>query len=102
MRIHISDYRYHVGDKVLVRGDLHEVDWITPENKDKVYRMRSGECEGGWAKCGKEHLQFAGKIVTIAECHNGYHIEEAKDLWFVDDMFEDFASKDECVCSSLL
>ena len=92
------DYRYHVGDKVLVKSDLHEVGFTAPDSE--LYRMRSGPQEHGWVSCRKSNLQFAGKVVTIKTCDGGYHIEEAEDLWFVDDMFEGLANENECVCNS--
>ena len=98
----VSDYRYHPGDKVLVREDLHEATWSMPEDKDKVYRMRSGPQEGGWSSCYSKHLPFAGKVVTIRVCDGCYDIEEDKSLSFVDDMLAGIADKNECTCESLL
>ena len=93
------DYLYHVGDKVLVKSNLHETGYLTPDYEK--YYMRSGpQAQYGWLRCRKSNLRFAGKVVTIKKCAVGYHIEEDELVWFVDDMFEDPAG--ECVCESLL
>lgn len=90
-------YRYHVGDKVIVKSDLHEAtDWRAGDR----YRMRSGPQAGGWCACYKKHLPSAGTTITIKECYGGYRVEE-NDLYFVDDMFEGLAVN-ECCCESLL
>lgn len=83
MAIYPEEYRYKIGDKVLVKKDLHEAGF------DGAYKMRSGPSAGGWRSCKDRQIAFAGKVVTISHHHNGgYHINEApKDVWFVDDMF---------------
>ena len=84
MATYFKEYRYKIGDKVLVRKDLHESFTYSDS-----YKMRSGPCAGGWAGCTKRHLSFAGTVVTIKSYQNGgYHIAEAPDTDFwTDDMF---------------
>lgn len=60
MATYPTEYRYKIGDKVLVKNDLHEA--LTYSDS---YKMRSGPRAGGWASCTKRHLSFAGAIVTI-------------------------------------
>lgn len=85
MGFYPKEYRYKIGDKVLVRKDLHEASTYSDS-----YKMRSGPSAGGWAGCTKRHLSFAGTVVTIKSYQNGgYHIVEAPDTDFwTDDMFE--------------
>lgn len=85
MGFYPKEYRYKIGDKVLVRKDLHEA--LTYNDG---YKMRSGPRAGGWAACTKQHLSFAGTVVTIKSHHNGgYHIVEAPETdFYTDDMFE--------------
>lgn len=87
MGFYPKEYRYKIGDKVLVRKDLHEA---LTYSSDDSYRMRSGQRAGGWASCTKRHLSFAGAVVTIKSYQNGgYHIVEAPDTdFYTDDMFE--------------
>lgn len=86
MGFYPKEYRYKIGDKVLVRKDLHEA---LTYSSDDSYKMRSGPRAGGWASCTKRHLSFAGTVVTIKSYQNGgYHIAEAPDTDFwTDDMF---------------
>ena len=83
MATYPEEYRYKIGDRVLVKSDLH------PAGYDNPYKMRSGPSAGGWCLCEDKQIAFAGKVVTISHHHNGgYHIKEAKkDVFFVDDMF---------------
>ncbi len=99
MATYPTEYRYKIGDKVLVKNDLHEA--LTYSDS---YKMRSGPRAGGWASCTKRHLSFAGAIVTIKSYKNGgYHIVEAPDADFwTDDMFVSLANENECYCESLL
>lgn len=85
MATYLTEYRYKIGEKVLVRKDLHESFMYSDS-----YKMRSGPHAGGWASCTKRHLSFAGTVVTIKSYQNGgYHIAEAPDADFwTDDMFE--------------
>lgn len=85
MATYPEEYRYKIGDKVLVRKDLHEA--LT---YDSSYKMRSGPRAGDCALCTKRHLPFAGTVVTIKSYQNGgYHIVEASDVTFwTDDMFD--------------
>lgn len=85
MGFYPKEYRYKIGDKVLVRKDLHEA--LTYSDS---YKMRSGPRAGGCAGCTKRHLSFAGTVVTIKSYQNGgYHIAEAPDADFwTDDMFD--------------
>ena len=90
MATYPTEYRYKIGDKVLVKNDLHEA--LTYSDS---YKMRSGPHAGGWASCTKRHLSFAGAIVTI--------IAEAPDADFwTDDMFVGLVNENECYCESLL
>ena len=85
MGFYPEEYRYKIGDKVLVKKDLHEA--LTYSDG---YKMRSGPSAGGWAECTKRHISFAGTVVTIKSYQNGgYHIVEAPnaDFW-TDDMFD--------------
>lgn len=85
MESYSKEYRYKIGDKVLVRKDLHEA--LTYSDS---YKMRSGPRAGGWASCTKRHLSLAGAVVTIKSYQSGgYHIVEAPDTDFwTDDMFD--------------
>lgn len=85
MGFYPKEYRYKIGDKVLVKKDLHESFTYSDS-----YKMRSGPHAGGWASCTKRHLSFAGTVVTIKSYQNGrYHIAEAPDSDFwTDDMFD--------------
>lgn len=85
MGFYPKEYRYKIGDKVLVKKDLHE-----SYTYNDRYKMRSGPRAGGWASCTKRHLPFAGTVVTIKSYQNGgYHIAEAPDADFwTDDMFD--------------
>lgn len=99
MATYPTEYRYKIGDKVLVKNDLHEA--LTYSDS---YKMRSGPRAGGWASCTKRHLSFAGAIVTIKSYKNGgYHIAETPDgdFW-TDDMFVGLVNENECYCESLL
>ena len=85
MATYPTEYRYKIGDKVLVKNDLHEA--LTYGDS---YKMRSGPRAGGWASCTKRHLSFAGAIVTIKSYKTGgYHIAEAlfSVLWTEDIFF---------------
>lgn len=48
MATYPTEYRYKIGDKVLVKNDLHEA--LTYSDS---YKMRSGPRAGGWASCTK-------------------------------------------------
>ena len=82
MATYPTEYRYKIGDKVLVKNDLHEA--LTYSDS---YKMRSGPRAGGWASCTKRHLSFA-------EAPDG-------DFW-TDDMFVGLVNENECYCESLL
>ena len=85
MAIYPKEYRYKIGDKVLVKKDLHEA-----LSYECSYKMRSGPRAGDFAGCTKRHISFAGTVVTIKSYQNGgYHIVEAPDADFwTDDMFD--------------
>ena len=86
------DYRYHPGDKVMVRPDL---------NKNKTYLMTSGPSKGVESYFVTSIMERqAGKIFTIkdiAAAEDGYHLEEIEFGW-TDEMF---VTK-PFVCKSLL
>ena len=45
MATYSTEYRYKIGDKVLVKNDLHEA--LTYSDS---YKMRSGPRAGGWPR----------------------------------------------------
>lgn len=83
-----KEYRYKIGDKVLVRPDLHEA--VT---YDTAYKMRSGPRAGCWAGCRGKHITLAGQVVTIKKyLLGGYLVEEATgNEIFTDEMFGDLS-----------
>ena len=83
----MDDFRYQVGDAVLVRSDL--------KDNGTDYYMNSGPAanEEAATYCN-EMTDYAGKVVHISgyTWSDGYHIEEDGEYYFwTDEMFAGFA-----------
>ena len=90
------EYRYDVGDAVVVKRDLKE---------NCNYFMESGPSKYAYNVVVDEMKEFEGKTVHIAEhLDSQYRIEEDDEGWFWTDQM--FLTQDKystaCVCESLL
>lgn len=89
------DYKYKVGDAVIIRGDL---------NNRTEYYMRSGpHANIEWTVATNDMCERQNQMCHIKATIRGHYIlQEDPNEWdWTDDMFEDVSDK-ECFCTSLL
>lgn len=89
------DYKYKVGDAVIIRGDL---------NNRTPYYMHSGPyANTEWMDATNDMCERRSQICHIKATISGYYRlqEDPNELDWTDDMFEDVSDK-ECLCTSLL
>lgn len=78
------DFPYNVGDKVLVRDDMH------PDNEEEWYYSYGRSSEYS-TMCRNEHYRYSGQTVTIDvldEIDGAYKIvEDNHEMWWTAEMF---------------